>query len=98
MSISKKDVEHIAKLARLELSGEEKIKFAYELSAILNFVEKLKEVNTYGILPLTGGTELQNETRPDEQLDLSLESKQAEMLAASPVKKEEWIKVRAVFE
>lgn len=98
MSISKKDVEHIANLARIELTAAEKEKFAGELTAILDFVEKLNEVDTSNVLPLAGGIDLPNVLRPDEELDKSLESKQAEMLIQAPDKKGEWVRVKAVFE
>lgn len=44
LSIS--DVEHIAKLSKLELSLEEKRKFAKQLSNVIDYVEELNEVNT----------------------------------------------------
>ena len=97
MSITRLEVEHIAKLARIELAEEEKTKFAGELAAILEFVEKLGEVNTDRVLPMAGGTDFHNEGRKDEQLDDSLENKQAEMLIQAPQKKETWIKVKSVF-
>ena len=98
MSISKKDVEHIADLARIKLSEEEKAKFTSELSAILDFVEKLNEADTSKVSPMTGGTILQNETRPDRQTDISLENRQREMLDQVPDKKGEWVRVKAIFE
>lgn len=98
MSISKKEVEHIAELARIKLTETEKAKLAKELSAILGFVGQLNEVDTDAVLPEAGGTDLKNEMRPDAQIDRSLEQRQAEMLAAVPAKKGEWVKVKAVFE
>lgn len=97
MSITKKDVEHVAKLARIELYEDEKEKFAGELSSILGFVETLNETGTSGITPVTGGSLLENETREDTQLEIALENKQAEMLAQAPYKKDTWIKVKAIF-
>ena len=44
-----KDVEHVAKLARLELSEEEKIKFSKQLGDILKYVEQMNEVDTTGV-------------------------------------------------
>lgn len=98
MSISPKDVEHIAALARIELTPGEKNKFEKELSAILEFVKKLNEVDTAGVEPMTGGTNLENVTRADEQTEKSLQSEQAKLLAAAPEKKDGWVKVKAVFE
>ena len=97
MSISQKDVEHIAHLAPIELTEQEKNKFADELSAILGFIEKLNEVGTAEVLPMMGGTVLESIMRKDEQLDKNLEGKQAELVATAPNKKDSWIKVRAIF-
>lgn len=46
MDLSKKDVEKLAALARLELSEDEKQRFAEQLSSILDYVEQLDEVET----------------------------------------------------
>jgi|SRR3989338_10633647 len=97
MSITKKDVEHIAHLARIELTDAEKSKFETELSKILTFVEKLNEVDTTNVEPMTGGTFLNTVMREDQQIDASLEKNSAELLAAAPDKKDNWIKVPSVF-
>ena len=96
--ISKKDVQHIAHLARIELTSEEEQKFEKELSEILEFVEKLNEVNTSGVEPMTGGTNLENVMRADEQIDKSLQGKSKGLIKAVPEKKDGWIKVKAIFE
>lgn len=98
MSISKKEVAHIARLARIELTEQEKEKLAGELDAILEFVKKLNSVDTDGVEPLTGGTSLQNETREDDKVEKSLEGGQAEILAQAPELKDAWLKVKAIFE
>lgn len=46
MSITEKDVEHVAKLARLEISADEKKKFTTQLANILDFAAQLKELDT----------------------------------------------------
>jgi len=51
MKLSKDTVKHIAMLSRLELKEEEVEKFQKQLSQILDFVEKLNELNTDGIDP-----------------------------------------------
>ncbi|MBI2121772.1 MAG: Asp-tRNA(Asn)/Glu-tRNA(Gln) amidotransferase subunit GatC [Candidatus Sungbacteria bacterium] len=98
MSISRKDVKHIAHLARIELTPEEETKFEKELSAILGFVEKLNEVNTDNIEPMTGGTILQNIMREDEPGDKNLQGKEAALLDAAPEKERGYVRVKAVFE
>ena len=59
-------LDHLAHLARLELTSEEKAKFAPQLSSVLGYFEKLKEVDTAGIEPLSQSIELENVARPDE--------------------------------
>ena len=62
MPISKTDAEKIAELARLELSAEEIDLFAEQLSSIIGYVEKLNELDTTDLPPMShcaagGGTE-----------------------------------------
>jgi len=63
--ISKEEVKHIAKLARLGLTEEEIEKFQKELSAILDYIEKLKEVDIEGVEPMSHSIKLENVTRQD---------------------------------
>jgi aspartyl-tRNA(Asn)/glutamyl-tRNA(Gln) amidotransferase subunit C len=51
MPLTLQDVEHIAKLARLELSEEEKARYLEQLSAILDYAARLRELDTSHILP-----------------------------------------------
>jgi aspartyl-tRNA(Asn)/glutamyl-tRNA(Gln) amidotransferase subunit C len=65
-SLHKKDVEHLAALSRLELSSDEAEVLTKDLEKILDHFEELKEVDTEGVLPLTGGTMQKNVVREDE--------------------------------
>ena len=65
MDISKEQVRHIARLARLRLSDAEESKFAVQLSSILTFVQKLNEVDTSDVSPLAQVTNLENVYRED---------------------------------
>ncbi len=67
-SLTKAQVEHIAKLARLSLTPAEVEKMAKELSSILTYVEKLKEVDTDDVLPTAQVTGLETVLRSDEIL------------------------------
>ena len=60
------DVSHVAKLANLPLKPEEEKKFEKQLSQILAYVEKLKEVDTKNVEPTSQVTGLENVTREDE--------------------------------
>ncbi|QJD84311.1 Asp-tRNA(Asn)/Glu-tRNA(Gln) amidotransferase subunit GatC [Cohnella herbarum] len=65
MSITIKEVEHVANLARLELSDAEKEQFAGQLNAILKYAEKLNQLNTDGIEPTSHVLPLANVMRED---------------------------------
>jgi len=65
MSITVADVEYVARLARLELSDEEAALFAGQMDAILDYVEKLKELDTDGILPTSHAVPMENAFRED---------------------------------
>ncbi|WP_037501196.1 Asp-tRNA(Asn)/Glu-tRNA(Gln) amidotransferase subunit GatC [Sphingomonas jaspsi] len=65
MSVSEKEVRHVAKLARLALSDAEIDKMVPELNNILGWVEQLGEVNTDGIEPLTAVIENHTRLRDD---------------------------------
>ncbi len=68
--ISKDEVQHIAKLARVHLSAKEVEKFQHELSAILDFVGQLSEVDTSGVEPTRQTTGLESVLRKDENRNL----------------------------
>lgn len=62
----KMDVEHIALLARLSLTEEERERFGSQLSSILSYVGKLNEIDTSGIEPASHVLEMKNIMREDE--------------------------------
>lgn len=61
-----KDVEHVAKLARLALSEEEKVKFAEQLTKIIDNFNALKAVDTRGVEPMAHTLPLYNVLREDK--------------------------------
>lgn len=65
MKITVADVEHVARLARLELTLGEKELFADQMDAILGYVEKLNGVNTEGIVPTSHAVPMENAFRED---------------------------------
>lgn len=95
MNISVADVEHVARLARLELSVEEKKLFAGQMGAILGYVEKLKELNTDGILPTSHAVPMENAFRADVACPaIGIES----ALANAPDRVESFFRVPKVIE
>ena len=63
--LTKQDVLHVARLARLELDDDEVAQFQAELSDILNMVEQLSGVDVDGLEPVSQVTGLTNVTRDD---------------------------------
>ncbi len=64
--MTKKDTEHIAKLANLKLTSSEINKYIGQLSAIVNFVSELSEVDAENLEPTSQTTGLENVFRIDE--------------------------------
>jgi aspartyl-tRNA(Asn)/glutamyl-tRNA(Gln) amidotransferase subunit C len=66
MQISKEEVEHVAKLARLDITEAEREAFSRQLSSILTFMEQLKTLSTDGVEPTATVLEQTNVFREDK--------------------------------
>lgn len=95
--LTREDIDHIATLARLQLTDIEREQYRRELSAILGFVGQLQEVDTDGIEETTQVTGLENVTREDIVQHVPDDVRQA-LLAAYPERIGSLLKVRAVFD
>jgi len=95
LSINIKDVEHVAKLARLELSDQEKVKFTDQLNAILNYAGKLNELSTNDVEPTSHILDIKNVTRKDEVI-ASLPREEA--LRTAPSHQDGYFKVPTIIE
>jgi aspartyl-tRNA(Asn)/glutamyl-tRNA(Gln) amidotransferase subunit C len=93
--ISMKDVEHVARLARLELSAAEKERMRKELDGILSYIDKLLAVDTRGVEPTSHAVPLTNVMRDDTEV-ASLP--QDEMLANAPDRHGELFRVPKIIE
>ncbi len=92
--ISKEEVEHIAKLARLELTEKEIEKMQKDLTAILDYFNLLKKVaRPLPAIPVAKG-DLGAPRRDDV---VSSHDIADELIAAFPDKKDDYIKVKAIF-
>jgi aspartyl-tRNA(Asn)/glutamyl-tRNA(Gln) amidotransferase subunit C len=95
MSLTLKEVEHIAELARLDLTEEEKQKYREQLSAILDYAQSLQEVDTEDIPPTSSVLPLSTDLREDvPEPGLT----RPELLQNAPDQKDGQFKVPAVFE
>lgn len=94
MSVTLKDVEHIATLARLEFNEEQKKKFTHQLNSILAYVDQLNKLDTSTVEPLSHVIELNNVFREDVA---KRGLKPEEALKNAPAKTEEFFKVPKVI-
>ena len=65
MKIEKQGVEYVAHLARLEFSAEETEHFTSQMNDILLYMDKLNEVDTSGVVPVSSSISLNNAFRED---------------------------------
>ena len=95
MAVTMKDVEHIAKLAKLNFTEDEKAGFTVQFNEILSFMEKLNELDTSNVEPLSHVIELQNVLREDKVKEpLSTEN----ALKNAPSHTEQFFKVPKVID
>ena len=94
MSVTKKDIEKIAELAQLKFSEDELESFTPQMNEILNYMEKLNELDTDNVEPLSHPVEQTNVFRKDE-LKKSLTTEEA--LKNAPEKNEHHFKVPKVI-
>lgn len=66
MTLTLEEVEHIADLARLRLSEEEKTRYREQLAAILEYAARVQAVDTSGVPPTSSVLPTRNVLRPDE--------------------------------
>ncbi|MCW6085078.1 MULTISPECIES: Asp-tRNA(Asn)/Glu-tRNA(Gln) amidotransferase subunit GatC [Clostridium] len=95
MSVSKKDVEYVAELARLEFKEEEKDNFVNDLNKILNYMEKLDELNTDYVDIVVNPYYIENKYREDN-VEKSMELK--EVIDNAPESLEEYVIVPKVID
>jgi aspartyl-tRNA(Asn)/glutamyl-tRNA(Gln) amidotransferase subunit C len=90
-------IEHIAKLAKMDVSKKETGKFQDQLSKVLDYIDELNEVDTENTLPTSQTTGLVNIKRSDE-IDINNCLSQDEALSGTESTHNNYFKVPAVFE
>lgn len=95
MKITREQIEHVARLARLELTEKEKETFTGQMDAILAYVDKLNELDTSGIVPTSHAVPMENAFREDVVTE-SLETDRA--LLNAPDRADNFFRVPKVIE
>ena len=93
--IDDRDVEHVARLARLALSDAEKARMREQLAKILQYIDKLKELDVAGVEPTSHAVPLVNVMRAD---DIVPSRPREEMLANTPDPADEFFRVPRIIE
>ena len=95
MSIDKNTVKHISKLARISLDEKKTSSLSKDLSSIMNFIEKLNELNTDKTTPLTSIINTSLRSRDDQVKDGKIRE---EILKNSPEDNGEFFVVPKVID
>ena len=95
MSLTPDEVKRIARLARVGLSDDEVAHFQVQLSEILDYFQRLREVDTEGLPPTAHTLAMHNVMRDDEPRP-SFDKE--EVLANAPPREDDLFRVRAILE
>jgi len=95
MSLSLAQVEHIAQLAHLSLSAAEKALYQEQLSAILDYAQRLQELDTDAIPPTATILPIRSVMRPDE---VQPSMPQDDLLSNAPALKDKMFRVPPVLD
>ena len=95
MSIDLKTIKHISKLSRISVDGKRAEKLAGDLNSIFKFIEKLNELKTENVEPLTSVAETTLKLRADEVKSKNLRE---QIIKNSPEENEDYFVVPKVIE
>ncbi|MFH1379395.1 MAG: Asp-tRNA(Asn)/Glu-tRNA(Gln) amidotransferase subunit GatC [bacterium] len=95
MAITKKEIEHVARLARIAFTDKEKASFTEQLNRILEYISQLQEVDTSSVEPMAQPVPLSNVFRQDTVVPSTTEE---ELLSNAPEREDGFFKVKKVIE
>ncbi|MEE8369403.1 MAG: Asp-tRNA(Asn)/Glu-tRNA(Gln) amidotransferase subunit GatC [Dehalococcoidia bacterium] len=95
MALSREEVQHIAHLARVGIDEDEIARFGEHLSEILDYFQRLSQVDTEGVPPTAHTLPLHNIVRADEPQP---SPDKEEILANAPHREEDFFRVNAILE
>jgi aspartyl-tRNA(Asn)/glutamyl-tRNA(Gln) amidotransferase subunit C len=95
MKITREEVQRVALLARLQLSPEEENQLTEQLDKILDYMEKLKQLDTEKVEPLAHVVDIVNAFRQDRVVNVPQPEK---LLANAPAREKTFLKVPKIIE
>jgi aspartyl-tRNA synthetase len=93
--ISRAELDHVARLARLRLSEEEAVLFQKDLNSVLDYAASLDELPTDGVRPMSHVLEIRNVWREDEEVPFP---DTARILNNAPDRQDDYMKVPKILE
>lgn len=96
LPLSREQVQHIARLARVGLSEEDIGRFSEQLSDILEYFERLRQVDTEGVPPTAHTLSLHNVMRESDEPAPPLDKES--VLANAPVREGDYFRVKVILE
>lgn len=96
MSLSREQVQHIARLARVGMSDEDIDHFSEQLSEILDYFERLRQLDTEGVPPTAHTLPLHNVMRDGDEPEPPLDKEI--VLANTPVREGNYFRVNVILE
>lgn len=91
------DIDRILKLARIEMSEEEKKNLEKDFSSILGFVKKLEKLNVSNVKVMSYPIDVYNVMREDKKIKSSGKQKSKNLIMAAPETEKNYIKVKEVL-
>jgi aspartyl-tRNA(Asn)/glutamyl-tRNA(Gln) amidotransferase subunit C len=95
VKITSEEVRHVATLARLDLAPDEQERLAGELDRILEYMDKLNELDTDGVEPLSHAVDVVNVLRPDKVVN---QPRTEALLSNAPAREDDFLSVPKIIE
>tara|TARA_B100000315_G_C14541455_1_gene571107 strand:- start:525 stop:809 length:285 start_codon:yes stop_codon:yes gene_type:complete len=93
--VDKKVVEYVGNLAKIAINEEEKLAFSEQLSKIIAYIDKLKELDTANVEPMREVNQLEDAVRQDEAF-LSKDSE--DILSNAPSREGDFFRIPKVID
>ena len=95
MKITSEEVRHVAILARLDLPPDEQERLAGQLDRILEYMDKLNELDTTGVEPMSHAVDVVNVLRPDRAVN---QPQTEALLRNAPAREDDFLSVPKIIE
>ena len=95
MKITSEEIRHVAVLARLDLTPDEQERLTGQLGRILEYMDKLNELDTAGVEPMSHAVDVVNVLRPDRAVN---QPQTEALLSNAPAREDDFLSVPKIIE